>query len=131
MILIPKSKLSRKVAPDAARLSHITPKSYSKIKEEQGDYLPLAGGTLTGAVTAQSTVAVTGALSTQSNLTVTGNTDLGNADTDTIGFYGVTKTARQNHIADPSGGATIDAEARTAINAILVRIETIGINKTS
>ena len=29
-----------------------------------------------------------------------------------------------SHIADPSGGGTVDAEARTAINAILVVLET-------
>ena len=31
------------------------------------------------------------------------------------------------HIPNPSGGATIDAEARTAINAILVALESYGI----
>lgn len=30
-------------------------------------------------------------------------------------------------IADPSGGATVDAEARTAINAILLALENVGI----
>lgn len=34
-------------------------------------------------------------------------------------------------IADPSGGATQDAEARTAINAILVQLETNGLTKSS
>jgi hypothetical protein len=32
------------------------------------------------------------------------------------------------HVIDPAGGATQDAEARTAINAILVALETFGIN---
>ena len=31
------------------------------------------------------------------------------------------------HIADPSGGATVDAEARTAVNAILDALEAFGI----
>jgi hypothetical protein len=35
--------------------------------------------------------------------------------------------AQAVHIADPSGGATVDAEARTAINAILVALEGVGI----
>lgn len=30
------------------------------------------------------------------------------------------------HIADPTGGATTDAEARTAIDAILVVLENLG-----
>lgn len=32
------------------------------------------------------------------------------------------------HVINPTGGTTIDAEARTAINAILVALETFGIN---
>lgn len=32
------------------------------------------------------------------------------------------------HVANPTGGTTIDAESRTAINAILVALETFGIN---
>lgn len=42
-------------------------------------------------------------------------------------LYGVTPTAQAAHIADPAGGATVDAESRTAINAILVALENIGI----
>ena len=44
-----------------------------------------------------------------------------------IGMYAVAPTTQAAHIADPAGGATVDAEARTAINAILVAIENIGI----
>lgn len=36
-----------------------------------------------------------------------------------------------SHIADPSGGGTVDAEARTAINAILVALENAGITASS
>jgi hypothetical protein len=35
------------------------------------------------------------------------------------------------HVANPTGGTTTDAEARTAINAILVALETFGINASS
>jgi hypothetical protein len=41
------------------------------------------------------------------------------------------KLYRQSHIADPSGGATQDAEARSAINTILTRLETLGLLATS
>ncbi|NOY81943.1 MAG: DUF2190 family protein [Kiritimatiellaeota bacterium] len=37
------------------------------------------------------------------------------------------RPAEQTHIADPSGGATVDAEARTAINSILDALEANGI----
>lgn len=39
--------------------------------------------------------------------------------------------AQPAHIADPSGGATVDAEARTAINAILAALEAHGITASS
>ncbi len=48
-----------------------------------------------------------------------------------IGFYGVTEVAQAAHIADPSGGGTQDAEARTAINSILSALEGIGITASS
>ena len=39
-----------------------------------------------------------------------------------IGFYSTTPVAQGAAIADASGGATIDAEARTALNALLARL---------
>ena len=36
-----------------------------------------------------------------------------------------------NHIANPSGGGVQDAEARTAINAILVILENLKLTETS
>ncbi len=44
-----------------------------------------------------------------------------------LGFYGVSPAAQAAHIADPTGGATVDAEARTAINSILVVLENLGL----
>jgi hypothetical protein len=55
----------------------------------------------------------------------------GNGSAAAIGFLGATPAARQAHVADPSGGATVDAEARTAINAILATLETFGLHATS
>jgi hypothetical protein len=46
-------------------------------------------------------------------------------------MYAVTPVVQAAHIADPAGGATQDAEARTAINAILVAIENIGITASA
>ncbi|MFA5377096.1 MAG: hypothetical protein WC455_15200 [Dehalococcoidia bacterium] len=43
----------------------------------------------------------------------------------------VLKLYQQAHISNPSGGATVDAESRTAINAILVVLENIGAVATS
>ena len=39
---------------------------------------------------------------------------------------GVGQLYQLAHVADPAGGATVDAEARTAINAILVTLESLG-----
>jgi len=48
-----------------------------------------------------------------------------------IGFLGATPAARIAHVADPAGGATVDAEARSAINSILATLETFGLHATS
>jgi hypothetical protein len=44
---------------------------------------------------------------------------------------GATPQGKATHIADPSGGATTDAEARTAINSILTVLENYGFVATS
>ena len=48
-----------------------------------------------------------------------------------IGFLGATPNAQLSHVADPSGGGTQDAEARSAINSILTTLETFGFHATS
>lgn len=48
-----------------------------------------------------------------------------------VGFLGATPAARQAHIADPSGGGTVDTQARSAINSILAALETFGLVATS
>lgn len=47
-----------------------------------------------------------------------------------LGFLGATPVVQQSKISDPTGGATIDAEARTAINAIIDSLEAFGFNAT-
>lgn len=42
-----------------------------------------------------------------------------------------TPIASRTHVVDPSGGATVDAEARTAINAILASLEAFGLHSSS
>ena len=53
-----------------------------------------------------------------------------NHDGSTFGVLGVAPAGQRAHIADPTGGSA-DAEARTAINAILVTLETFGFHATS
>lgn len=48
-----------------------------------------------------------------------------------VGVNGASVPAQAAHISDPSGGATQDAEARTAINSILTVLENIGFTATS
>lgn len=55
----------------------------------------------------------------------------GNGSAAAVGFLGATPAARIAHVADPAGGATVDAEARTAINSILAALETFGFLATS
>lgn len=42
-----------------------------------------------------------------------------NGSAATLGFLGATPVARQSLVADPTGGATVDAESRTAIASII------------
>jgi hypothetical protein len=60
------------------------------------------------------------------SILLTGSAQLGDDAADLVGFHGV-QVAQAAHIADPAGGGTQDAEARTAINAILVALENKGI----
>ena len=48
-------------------------------------------------------------------------------DDSKIGFYGVTPVAQASKVSDPSGGGTVDAESRTAIDAIIDILEGLGI----
>ena len=50
---------------------------------------------------------------------------------DKVGFHGTTPPAQPAHIADASGGSTVDAEARTAINAVLAALESLGLVASS
>lgn len=52
---------------------------------------------------------------------------IGTAAADKIGLHGATPTAQLAAITAPTGGATVDTEARTAINALIDRIKTKGI----
>jgi len=48
-----------------------------------------------------------------------------------LGFLGAAAVARQAHVANPTGGSTVDAEARSAINSILATLENFGFHETS
>ena len=52
---------------------------------------------------------------------------IGGATTSLLGFYGATPVDRPDTITDPTGGGTIDAEARTAINTIIDRLQELGL----
>jgi hypothetical protein len=63
-------------------------------------------------------------------LDTTNGTKIGTATTQKIGFWNATPAVQPAAVADASGGATIDSEARTAINTLLARLRTIGIIST-
>lgn len=65
------------------------------------------------------------------NVGTTTGVQIGTAAAQKLGFFGATPVVQESHIADPSGGGTQDAEARTAINAILAALETLGFLATS
>jgi len=62
--------------------------------------------------------------------TATG-TEIGTLATQKLSFYGATPVVQPGHIADPSGGAVIDIEARAVIDLILVDLAEIGLQAAS
>lgn len=60
----------------------------------------------------------------------TTGTKIGTATTQKIGFYNATPIVQGASIADATGGATVDAEARTAVNAVISRLEALGLIAT-
>jgi len=52
---------------------------------------------------------------------------IGSATSSLLGFYGVTPVDQPGTVADPAGGGTVDTEARTAINAIIDRLQELGL----
>lgn len=54
-------------------------------------------------------------------------TKIGTTPTQKVAFFGATPVVRQASIPDPSGGATQDTEARTAINSILDVLDAYGL----
>jgi hypothetical protein len=67
-------------------------------------------------------------LSTKNLITdTTTGTRIGTATNQLLGFYGATPVDRPATVADPTGGGTIDTEARTAINDIIDRLQELGL----
>jgi len=61
--------------------------------------------------------------------TTTG-TKIGTATAQKIGFWNATPAIQPTAVTNATGGATVDAEARTAINALLARLRTVGMIAT-
>lgn len=57
-------------------------------------------------------------------------TQIGTGSTEKLGFYGATPVVRPAGVSDATGGATVDAEARTAINTLITRLEALGLIAT-
>ena len=58
-------------------------------------------------------------------------TRIATATTQKLGFWNATPIVQPVHIADPTGGATVDAEARTAIDSILSQLADMGLQASS
>lgn len=54
----------------------------------------------------------------------------GNELVGATGFFGAPPASQPTAVADAAGGATVDAEARTALNALLARLRTLGLIAT-
>lgn len=51
----------------------------------------------------------------------------GKASTDKIGLYGATPVVQAAAITAPTGGATVDTQARSAISSIITALHNLGI----
>lgn len=60
----------------------------------------------------------------------TTGTKIGTATTQKLAFYNATPIVQGASVADAAGGAVIDVEARAAINALISRIEALGLIAT-
>lgn len=92
--------------------------------------IELGSGTATRDITIQRTATNTVSLGADDKLFVGGELEVDGAlnhDGTTVGLYGVVPVVRAGAIAAPTGGAIIDAESRTAINAIRVALTNVGI----
>ena len=54
-------------------------------------------------------------------------TKIGTATDQKLAFFGDTPVDQPATIADPSGGVTQDAEARTAVNTLIDRLQELGL----
>lgn len=57
-------------------------------------------------------------------------TKIGTATGQKLGFYNASPIAQGASVADAAGGATVDTEARAAINAVISRLEALGLIAT-
>lgn len=56
-------------------------------------------------------------------------TKIGNASTQKLSLWGVTPVDQPETVADPSGGVTVDSQSRTAIIALIDRLQESGVIK--
>lgn len=52
---------------------------------------------------------------------------IGTATTEKLGFFGETPVDQPATVSDPSGGATVDSQARTAISSLIDRLQELGL----
>lgn len=53
-------------------------------------------------------------------------TKIGTGSGEKLAFWGATPVTRPTGVSQATGGSTVDAEARAAVNALITRLETLG-----
>jgi hypothetical protein len=84
----------------------------------------------TGATTRMTLAGGSGTLTFADTFSIAAGTTVGlkllTSSTQKLGLYNATPVVQGASIADATGGVVIDAEARTAINALISRMEALG-----
>ena len=94
-----------------------------------GGYFSVEGGTYAiysnGDATFNGNIGIIGGKNI--NLDSTTGTMIGTGINEKLAFYGKTPVNQPDTIADPAGGLIVDAEARTAINTLIDRLQELGL----
>lgn len=86
--------------------------------QDLAGYMPKSGGTFSGNIALADGKHII--------LNTANGSQIGTSSTQKIAFLGATPVTQRSHVSDPSGGSTVDTEARSALASVLDILEAFG-----